>query len=53
MTVDVLMLMEITSVFVLMDLMVLNVKVTKTECSCFMNNSNFGDVSFTENHYIF
>jgi hypothetical protein len=36
MTVDVLMLMEITSVFVLMDLMVQNVKVTKTQNSCFM-----------------
>jgi hypothetical protein len=35
MTVDVLMLMEITSVFVLMDLMVQTVKVTKTQCSCF------------------
>jgi hypothetical protein len=36
MTVDVLMLMEITSVFVFMDLMVQNVKVTKTQWSCFM-----------------
>jgi hypothetical protein len=36
MTVDVLMLMETTSVFVLMDLMVQNVKVTKTQWSCFM-----------------
>ena len=36
MTVDVLLLMEITSVFVLMDLMVQNVKVTKTQCSYFM-----------------
>jgi hypothetical protein len=28
--------MEITSVFVLMDLMVQNVKVTKTQYSCFI-----------------
>jgi hypothetical protein len=36
MTVDVLLLMEITSVFVLRDLMVQNVKVAKAQCSCFI-----------------